>query len=155
MNENIKKVAIFSGIGLAGIVLIIIVLALIFGGENRFVCSLVETEDNRQMDSRYSIIFDDNDMPKSVTWTQSITLSGDYNTSENIKEVRISAEEVAEIFSERDGAEASVTVNRNRITLRVEMEVAEMDELDLRMLKLDFNKEDLVVAFEGEGYTCR
>ncbi len=123
--------------------------------KNRLVCKYTE-EDIKDLKSetKYVFIFNEETV-KSATMTTKVTLSGDYNSDAFIKNYTTMASTSAADYNLTEGVTATVTNNKNVVTLKVAMDPTKMGEEDVGTYGLNLTKEDLKLELEHAGYTCK
>lgn len=138
------------------IILIFICTLTLTGCEkNRLVCTL-EEESIKDILSKteYTFSFNEENV-KEVLMTTKMTLKGDYNDVVFIDSYVEMANAAANSYNQIEGVTATVTNNKNVITLKVEMLAILMNDEDKENYALNLTKEELKKDLEEAGYTCK
>ena len=139
------------------VITLILMCTLILTGceKNRLVCTL-EDESIKDIKSKieYTFKFNEENV-KEVVMTTKITLTGDYNDVVFIDTYVEMANTAAATYNKIEGATATVSNDKNVITLKVEMSAAAMSNEDKKTYGLDLTKDNLKKDLEEAGYTCK
>ena len=123
--------------------------------KNRLVCKYTDEEiKNLKSETKYIFSFN-GETVKSATMTTKVTLSGDYNNQSFIDNYTTIASSAASEYNSTEGVTATVTNNKNIVTLKVEMEPAKMAAEDVETYGLNLSKDELKLELEESGYTCK
>lgn len=135
--------------------ILICTIALTGCEKNRLVCTL-EEESIKDISSKteYTFTFNEENV-KEVIMTTKLTLNGDYNDVVFINSYVEMANAAASSYNQVEGATATVTNNKNVITLKVEMLTVSMTDDDKNKYELNLTKEELKKSLEESGYTCK
>lgn len=135
--------------------ILICTIALTGCEKNRLVCTL-EEESIKDISSKteYTFTFNEENV-KEVIMTTKLTLNGDYNDVVFINSYVEMANAAASSYNQVEGATATVTNNKNVITLKVEMLTVSMTDDDKNQYELNLTKEELKKSLEESGYTCK
>lgn len=135
--------------------ILICTIALTGCEKNRLVCTL-EEESIKDISSKteYTFTFNEENV-KEVIMTTKLTLNGDYNDVVFINSYVEMANAAASSYNQVEGATATVTNNKNVITLKVEMLTVSMTDEDKNKYELNLTKEELKKSLEESGYTCK
>lgn len=135
--------------------ILICTIALTGCEKNRLVCTL-EEESIKDISSKteYTFTFNEENV-KEVIMTTKLTLNGDYNDVVFINSYVEMANAAASSYNQVEGATATVTNNKNVITLKVEMLTVSMTDEDKNKYELTLTKEELKKSLEESGYTCK
>ena len=138
------------------ITLVLMCTVILTGCEkNRLVCtSEGESIQDILSKTEYTFKFNEDDI-KEVVMTTKITLEGDYNDVVFIDSYVEMANAAATSYNQVEGATATVTNNKNAITLKVEMKTSSMNDEDKETYKLNLTKDELKKNLEEAGYTCK
>lgn len=139
------------------IITLILICTIVLTGceKNRLVCTL-EEESIKDISSKteYTFTFNEENV-KEVIMTTKLTLNGDYNDVVFINSYVEMANAAASSYNQVEGATATVTNNKNVITLKVEMLTVSMTDEDKNKYELNLTKEELKKSLEESGYTCK
>lgn len=139
------------------VITLILMCTLILTGceKNRLVCTL-EDESIKDIKSKieYTFKFNEENV-KEVVMTTKITLTGDYNDVVFIDTYVEMANTAAATYNKIEGATATVSNDKNVITLKVEMSASAMSNEDKKTYGLDLTKDNLKKDLEEAGYTCK
>lgn len=139
------------------VITLILMCTLVLTGceKNRLVCTL-EDESIKDIKSKieYTFKFNEENV-KEVVMTTKITLTGDYNDVVFIDTYVEMANSAAATYNKIEGATATVSNDKNVITLKVEMSASAMSDEDKKTYGLDLTKDNLKKDLEEAGYTCK
>ena len=139
------------------VIILILMCTLVLTGceKNRLVCTL-EDESIKDIKSKieYTFKFNEENV-KEVVMTTKITLTGDYNDVVFIDTYVDMANSASATYNKIEGATATVSNDKNVITLKVEMSASAMSDEDKKTYGLDLTKDNLKKDLEEAGYTCK
>lgn len=135
--------------------LIIISIILLTGcSKNKLTCTVKEDGTNFEFESKYVFTFNGNNI-KHAKMLATGKLLGDYNTEDSIANYQSTANTAAENYNKVEGITATVNVNKNSVTLTVEIDPAKLSDDAKTEYGVDLDKKDLQKQLEDLGYTCK